>query len=197
MQVTPVPYTLALIFTIAVVISIVIQAAVFLGLFLVASATIKKLMATLDEVKGKAMPIVGDVRNIVQDVTPKVKTISGHLVDISATVRDQTKHVNSTVDDVVDKTRAQADRVDEMVSAVLTSLSHAGSTVSSGVSKPARKVGSVLHGLRVSIESLLSHKKGSAHTNGAVYTTVDEDAAARYSATGQTIHPPPTTSSSL
>lgn len=205
MQVTPVPYTLALIFTIAVVISIVIQGAVFLGLFLIARTTIKKLMGILEEVKGKALPIVGDVRGIVQDVTPKVKTISGHMVEISETVRDQTKHVNSTVGEVVDKTRAQADKVDDMVSAVLTSLSHAGSSVSAGVAKPARKVSSVVTGLRVTLESLFKQKNRPVTRSGAVYTTVDEEAPARYSATGapvgqaagQTIHPPPTTSSSL
>lgn len=205
MQVTPVPFTLALIFTIAVVLSIVIQGAVFLGLFLIARTTIKKLMGILDEVKGKALPIVGDVRGIVQDVTPKVKTISGHLVEISETVRDQTKHVNSTVGEVVDKTRVQAGKVDEMVSAVLTSISHAGSSVSAGVAKPARKVSSVLNGLRVTLESVFGHKNKPVSRSGAVYTTVDEDATARYSSTGQTvspladqtIHPPPTTSSSL
>ncbi len=205
MQVTPVPFTLALIFTIAVVLSIVIQGAVFLGLFLIARTTIKKLMGILDEVKGKALPIVGDVRGIVQDVTPKVKTISGHLVEISETVRDQTKHVNSTVGEVVDKTRVQAGKVDDMVSAVLTSISHAGSSVSAGVAKPARKVSSVLSGLRFTLESVFSHKNKPVSRSGAVYTTVDEDAPARYSSTGhtvspvadQTIHPPPTTSSSL
>ncbi len=205
MQVTPVPFTLALIFTIAVVISVLIQGAVFLGLFLIARTTINKLMGILDEVKGKALPIVGDVRGIVQDVTPKVKTISGHLVEISETVRDQTKHVNSTVGEVVDKTRVQAGKVDEMVSAVLTTISHAGSSVSAGVAKPARKVSSVIHGLRVTLESAFSHKNRSAAKSAAVYTTVDENAPARYSATGetvssftdQTIHPPPTTSSSL
>lgn len=207
MQVTPIPFTLALIFTIAVVISVVIQGAVFLGLFLVARTTIKKLMSILEEVKGKALPIVGDVRNIVQDVTPKVKTISGHLVEISETVRDQTKHVNSTVGEVVDKTRAQADKVDDMVSAVLTSISHAGSSVSAGVAKPARKVSGVIHGLRVTLERLFDQKpRPSSATRTEVYTIVDDEPlTTSYTAggstvghaTGQAIHPPPTTSSSL
>ena len=205
MQVTYPSNTLGLIFTIAVVLSIIIQAAVFVGLYVVVSTALKKLMKTVDEVKGKAMPIVGNVQSIIQDVSPKVKTVSGHIVEITETVRDQTKHVNSTVDDVVDKTKAQAAKVDDMVSAVLGSISHAGSTVQQGVAKPARKVSSVFHSIQVGLEALMSKKSREAapgstpYRRGAYPTgraeTVEEDFAATGAAESQTIHPPPTTSS--
>ena len=220
MEVTQSSHTLALVFTIAVVLSILIQAAVFVGLYIAVSTALKKITKLLDEVKVKAMPIIGsaqtiagNVQNIVQDVTPKVKTVTSHVVEISATVRDQTKHVNSTVDDVVDKTKAQAAKVDDMVSAVLGSIAHAGASVQSGVSKPARRVSSILQGLQAGIESLFRRKaqngnvhRGSTETSdtyGRSVVTEDEDyAAAGRAATvsgavGQTIHPPPTTSSSL
>ncbi len=180
--------TIQILFIIFFILSVVVEVGVLLGLLVAALVTIKKLLAIVEEVKGKTLPIVGDVRNIVQDVTPKVKTISGHLVEISATVRDQAKHVNTTVDDVVDKTRAQATRVDEMVSNLLSGISHAGSTVSAGVSKPVRKVGSLLHGLRVGIDHLRTQK---TRHNGAPASTVYEEQLEK----DQIIQPPPTTSS--
>ena len=197
MEVTQSSHTLALIFTIAVVLSILIQAAVFVGLYIAVSTALKKVTSLLDEVKGKAMPIIGNVQNIVQDVTPKVKTVTSHVVEISATVRDQAKHVNSTVDDVVDKTKSQAAKVDDMVSAVLTSLSHAGQSVQAGVSKPAQKVGSLIQNLQGAIESVFRRKaqNGNVHRGGTSTATVFEEED--YAATGQTIHPPPTTSSKL
>ncbi len=182
--------TIQILFIIFFILSVVVEIGVLLGLLIAALVTIKKLLAIVEEVKGKALPIVGDLRNVVQDVTPKVKTISGHLVEISATVRDQAKHVNTTVDDVVDKTRAQANKVDEMVSAVLGGLSHAGSTVSAGVSKPVRRISSLLHGLRVGIDHLFAQK---TRRNGSAYRAGYEQGAED----DQTIHPPPTTSSPL
>lgn len=162
MQVAQAPYTLSLIFTIAVVACLVIQAAVFIGLYFAVSTALKKLTKISDDLTAKAMPIIGSVRTIVEDVTPKVKTVSSHVVDITATVRDQTQHVNSTVDEVVDKTRVQAEKVDDMVSAILGSIVHAGTAVQEGVAKPVRQVNGVLNGFNAAINSLRNRR--TAHT---------------------------------
>ncbi len=162
MQVAQVPYTLFLILTIAVVVCLVIQAAVFAGLYFAVTIALKKLTKISEDLTAKAMPIVSNVRSIVEDVTPKVKTVSSHVVDISGTIRDQTKHVNTTVDEVVDKTRVQAEKVDDMVSAVLGSLVHAGTTVQAGVSKPLEKAGNVLRGVRAVLGHFGERKAGAA-----------------------------------
>ncbi len=190
-------HTLSLIFVIFFVISVVVEVGVLLGLLVAALIAFKKVTAILNEIKAKATPIIGNVQSIVQDVTPKVKTISSHLVEISETVRDQTKHVNSTVDEVVGKTRAQASKVDEMVSAVLGGISHAGTTVSAGVAKPVRKVSSILHGIRVGLDTLFETKPaGATRSNGSTHVSTEE-IVTRGGVSTQAIHPPPTTSSSL
>jgi hypothetical protein len=159
-------HTLSLIFVIAVVASIVVQACVFLGLFIVVAVALKKVTALTTELSGKAMPIVGEVRAIVQDLNPKIKTVSGNVVDITSAVREQTQHVNTTVEDVVDRTRAQAVKVDDMVSAVLGSISHAGAAVQSGVGKPVRKAGSLIHALRVGFGVLFGGAQGKSAGSG-------------------------------
>ncbi len=185
----PASNTLFLIFVIFFVISVLIEIGVLLGLLLAALKIARKVKEVLDLAKSKTTPIAGEVQSLVQDLTPKIRTISSHLVEISTTLRDQTQHVNSTVGDVVDKTRAQASKVDEMVSAVLGGISHAGSTVSSGVAKPVRKVSSILHGLRVGLDTLFESRPVSPTSRtGAVPTQAVVD---------QTIHPPPTTPSPL
>ncbi len=179
--------TLSLIFVIFFVISVVVEVAVLVGLLITVLKVVAKVNSLLDAAKTKALPLVGDAHAIVQDLQPKIKTISGHLVEISTTVRDQTKHVNTTVDDVVGKTRAQAGKVDEMVSAVLDGLTHAGSTVSAGVAKPVRKVSSILHGIRVGLDTLFENRPAAHRNGGPVHpaaAVVDE-----------TIQPPPIVSS--
>ncbi|HEY0785969.1 MAG TPA: hypothetical protein VGD62_08865 [Acidobacteriaceae bacterium] len=164
MQVTQVPYSLFLIFTIAVVISVLIQAGVFLGLFLVARKAITKAEALSTDVVGKATPILAQTRTVLEDLSPKIRLISANLVEVSNTLRDQTKHVNSTVTEVVDKTRTQAARVDEMVSAVLDGVTHATETIQQGVSKPVRQVSGLFQGFRATVESYLGKRKPPAPT---------------------------------
>ena len=167
MQVIEVPQTLFLIFTVAVVISVIIQAGVFLGLYFVARTAAAKGEKIATDLSLKAMPILMQTRNIVEDLSPKLKVITANLVEISTTLKNQTNHVNSTVGDVVDKTRVQAERVDEMVSAILNGVSHAGATIQAGVSKPVRQVSGIFNGLRASLEALL-RKQTRPYTNGSV-----------------------------
>ena len=218
MQAMQSSHILFLVFTIAVVVSVVVQATVFGAILVIVFKNLGKLLRLFEELSARALPIVADVRDLVQDVSPKVRTISSQVVEITSAVRDQTLHVNTTVDEVVDKTRVQANKVDDMVSAVLGTIAHAGSTVQSGVTRPARKVGGVLHGIRVGLETLFKEETkappnvpgepaayaATSHTatpNQAagsyrteVRTTVLEDGE-ELPNTDQAIQPPPTTSS--
>lgn len=169
MQVIQVPQTLFLIFTIAVVLAVVIQAGVFLGLYLIARSAVAKAEKLTGDLSGKAQPLIAQTRTIVEDLSPKIRTISANLVEISNTVKHQTQHVNSTVDDVVDKTRHQAERVDEMVSAILNGVTHAGETIQAGVSKPVRQVNGLVQGVRVAVETFFSKSKPARpYANGTV-----------------------------
>ncbi|WP_124847184.1 hypothetical protein [Acidipila sp. EB88] len=185
MPVAQPPYTLFLIFTIVVVVSIVVQMIVFAVLALGLLKAVRELTALAKTISAKALPLVGTVGGIVEDVRPKVSsiatsvsgimsdakpkisTITGHIVDITGTVRDQTVHVNTTVDDVVDKTKAQAAKVDDMVSAVLGSIAHAGTAVQAGVTKPVRQVGGVLSGIANVVETLFQRRNSGRQTRTA------------------------------
>ena len=169
MQVIEVPQTLFLIFTIAVVVSVVIQGGVFLGLFLIARTAVAKAEKLSADLSGKTIPILNQTRGIVEDLSPKLKLITANLVEISDTLKNQTQHVNSTVGDVVDKTRHQAERVDEMVSAILNGVSHAGATIQEGVSKPVRQVSGILNGLRTGVDTFFS--KGTSSRSPRPYTS--------------------------
>jgi hypothetical protein len=169
MQVIAVPQTLFLIFTIAVVICLIIQAGVFLGLYLIARTAAAKAEKISLDLNVRAMPILAQVRGIAEDLSPKLRVISSNLVEISNTLKDQTRHVNTTVGEVVDKTRVQADRVDEMVSAILDGVTHAGATIQAGVSKPVRQVNGIFQGLRAGLEYWFTKSKPvRPYSNGTV-----------------------------
>jgi hypothetical protein len=161
MQSTVVPQNLFLIFTVAVVISVVIQGCVFLGLLIVALKAVKKFTAIAEEFKGKALPIMMQAQEVTADLKPKIKIISGNLVTVSNTVRDQVQHVDATVGDVVDKSKNQAARVDDMVSAVLDGVTHAGETIKTGVRIPIRQIAGIFAGIAAAVESLKRSPKAN------------------------------------
>jgi hypothetical protein len=167
MQVAAVPYNLFLIFTIAVVFCAVVQAGVFLGLYFIARTAAAKAEKIADEMSGKALPIIVQSRTLLEDLSPRIRVIAANLAEISTTLKDQTKHVNSTVGEVVDKTRTQAERVDEMVTAVLDGVTHASATIQTGVSKPVRKLNGILEGFRVAVETFVRSNSGPRSTPAA------------------------------
>ena len=161
MQVQPTTstYNLSLVFTIAVVVSIAIQALVFIGVFLVVARTLKKIEELTTGLSGKTTPIVNDVRLIVEDLAPKIRKISSEVAELTEAVRNQAMHVNSTVDDVVGRTHAQAVKVDDMVSAVIGGVAHAGATIQSGVTRPVRRVSALWNGIRAGLGELKSRER--------------------------------------
>jgi hypothetical protein len=178
MEVTHLPYHLFLIFTGAVVFSVLVQAAVFVGLFMTVRKATKSVLDIATQLGQKAGPIVEQVGGIVRDAEPKIKTITSQVVEISTAVRDQTLHVNATVDRVVEKTDAQVDKVDDMVSTVLGGIAHAGLVVQSGVLIPVRKAGGLLAGIRAAADSFFGSSARRPSTPAAESGWVGESRVA-------------------
>jgi hypothetical protein len=84
------------------------------------------------------------------------------VLEVSQTLRVESKRAAGTVDDLLKKAMVQTDRVDEMVTATLNSVAHATATVQRAVSGPVRQVGAVLNGLRAGFD-VLRNKEREAH----------------------------------
>src|ERR1700736_6476710 len=89
-----------------------------------AGKAVKSVTATVDELKGKVLPIIEiatDIsksgREIIQDATPKVKVITDNLVKTSEIARDAVQKVDATIMDANQRTQRQVARVDDMVTA--------------------------------------------------------------------------------
>ena len=159
MQIVQVPLWLFVVSTIALLVCLLIQAGILLALGLAGLKALKKAEALADTTTTKVLPILEQVRFILEDLAPKVRAVTTNVVEISATARDQAKHVNTTVDEVVEKTRGQAARVDEMVSAALNGVAHAATTLQEGVKKPARRVGNIIQDFRSKVEEFRAKRQ--------------------------------------
>jgi hypothetical protein len=138
------------------------QALVLLGMLF----ALKGALRRVDEVSKKAeenvLPLLATSRSLLEEVSPKLKVAAQNVLEVSQTLRVESKRAAGTVDDLLKKAMVQTDRVDEMVTATLNSVAHATATVQRAVSGPVRQVGAVLNGLRAGFD-VLRNKEREAH----------------------------------
>ncbi len=190
------------------------QVLVFVGAGIAALRAYKSVSAEIGMLKAKAMPIVGTVQGvvedlrpkinnisgkvqeIVEDVTPKVKTVSTNVADMSTVARNKVHEFEATLDSANqtirganDKTRAQMERVDGMVSSALKATSDVGNTIHRGIRTPIVEVAGVVNGIKAALDVLVGRVKGSGGSpSGPSGSSAYERGTPRpvYSATGPT-----------
>jgi methyl-accepting chemotaxis protein len=146
--------TLLVIFVAVAAISILMQAGFTVAMFFGARAAQKKLTALAEDVRLHAMPVLMSSRELVTDVSPKVRTIIDDLTVTTATVRSKADQIGGVVTDVTNRAQAQASRVDDMVKGTLDGLNSAVHAIEHGVAKPVRHVNGFLNGIRAGVEVL-------------------------------------------
>ncbi|HEY0794204.1 MAG TPA: hypothetical protein VGD64_00340, partial [Acidisarcina sp.] len=144
------PY-IFVIFIAAIAAGVLLQAGILVGMFIALRKTQKKVEDMIDEARVHLLPTIATSRSLVEDLgpkltaavndlTPKIKTISSNLVETTSLIRREAENVKVAVDDVVGRTRGQAARVDNMVTGTLNGVEHATTTIQNGVAVPIKKI---------------------------------------------------------
>ena len=148
--------TWLVVFVAVAAISILMQAGFTVAIFLGARKAQKKLMALADDVRLHALPVIMSSREMIQDLTPKVKTITENLTVTSATLRSKTEQIGVVVGDVTERAHVQASRVDGIVKGTLDQLTIAVQAIEHGIAAPVRQVNGILNGLRAGVDVMRS-----------------------------------------
>jgi hypothetical protein len=144
--------TLLVVFIAIAAISILMQAGFTVAMFIGARKAQKKLMGLADDVRLHALPAIIASRDVIQDISPKLKIITENLTAVSTTLRIKTEKVGGLVGDVTDRAQAQATRVDGMVKGTLDHLTSAVQAIEHGIQVPVRQVSGILNGLRAGVD---------------------------------------------
>jgi len=160
-QLPPVYY---IVFTAVTSLGVLLQAFVLLAMYLAVRRLTIKLHAVTDELRPHILPTVAAARNLVEDVSPKLKVASTNIVEASRSLRQQAEQVNATIDEVLSKAATQANRVDEMVSASIDSAAHATQAVQHAFAVPVRQASALVAGLKAAFDVL----RGKNHTTPKV-----------------------------
>jgi hypothetical protein len=153
--------TLLVIFIAVAAVSILMQAGFTVAIFVGARKTQKKITALADDVRLHALPVIMSSRELLQDVTPKLKTITENLTATTATLRSKADQVGGFVGDVTGRAQAQASRVDGMVKGTLDQLTYAVQAIEHGIAVPVRQVSGILNGLRAGVDVMRKKTPGN------------------------------------
>lgn len=150
-QLPPIYY---IIFTAVTSLGVLLQAFVLLAMFLAVRRLANRVHAITDELQPHIVPTVATARNLIEDVSPKLKVATTNIVEASHTLRRQADHLTGTLDGLLAKTEAQANRVDEIVTASIDSATHATHAVQHAFSVPVRQASAVFAGLKAGFDVL-------------------------------------------
>ena len=156
------PQIVFIIFTAVTSVGVLIQAFVLLGMYFAVKKTTDKVHELSDELKQHLVPVIANSRNLIEDISPKIKIASSNLLEASEVIRSQADQVNKTLAHVTGVADAQVSRVDEMATAVLDGLTQATAAVQHGITSPLKQVSGVLNGLRAGFD-VLRKKERPAH----------------------------------
>ncbi len=148
------PQVFFVIFAIAVAVGVLLQAGVLLGMFFAIKKSVRQAKEVSDKINQHLVPALATARNLLEDVSPKIKVATANLVETSHIVREQAHRVERTVNEVTTVANAQVQRVDEMATAVLDGVTQATAAVQHGITTPLRHVAGVLNGLRAGFDVL-------------------------------------------
>src|SRR6202044_684705 len=116
------------------------QAGFTVAIFLGARKAQKKVTALADDVRLHALPAIISSRELIHDITPKLKSITENLTATTATLRSKTEQIGVVVGDVTEKAHVQASRVDGIVKGTLDQLTVAVQAIEHGIAVPVRQV---------------------------------------------------------
>ena len=152
-------YLVLVIFTAVTAFSLLLQACCLLVMAIVVRKSMKKVQAIAEEAKGKALPVIASAQTLLDDISPKLKTATSELSDLSQKVRHQAQNVNQTMDNALVKANAQIHRVDEILTATINAVDHASRTVEDALASPTRRISGIIHGVRVGLGVFLGKQQ--------------------------------------
>jgi hypothetical protein len=153
--------TMLVVFVAIAAVSILMQAGFTVAMFLGVRKAQKKIMALTDDARLHALPVIMSSREVIQDFTPRFKTITENLTATSATMRSKADQVGGLVGDVTNRAQVQAWRVDGMVKGTLDQLTLAVRAMEHGIAAPVRQVNGILNGLRAGVEVMRKREPGN------------------------------------
>jgi hypothetical protein len=139
--------------------ALLVQAIVLLAAFVVARKTVKTMQTHVEEFRSVAIPILKKSHEVIDQVSPKVVSITSNLEELSHNARKQGLEIQATTNDILARVKRQSSRIDSMFTNVVDGVEHAGNVVADSVAKPAKQIGALLASAKAFVSVLATGKR--------------------------------------
>jgi uncharacterized protein YoxC len=161
--------------------SLLLQFAVLLGIFIVLRKGMKvaeeksnEFTASLKPILSNSTQLLQKTNTIVENLEPKLSNAATDLTEILRTAREQTERLQASVEEINQRARRQAARVDGMTTSVLNGLDRAGHMVNEAVNIPVRQVSGIIAAAKAVVDTLRSPAPQRRRVHESP-TSVDKD----------------------
>jgi uncharacterized protein YoxC len=148
---------------IIIAVALVLQSVGLIAAALMAAKMLQKVAHLSDTVEESVMPIVRKTNSLVDELGPKVRSISTNVEQISYTVRAKTEEIGETVAqlsrtvaDLNLKTRTHVAHVDGIVTEALNTAEEVSVAVQHGIRVPVKQIAGLVAGLKAGLETLVA-----------------------------------------
>ena len=142
---------------------------VAIGALRAKAAATKKINQELQKVRpmvaaarSRVEPLIASTSELARELSPKVRSITDDVAELSHMVRAQLTDLDSTISEVTSKARSQVDRVNGMVSSTLDTTTDVVSTLERGIRAPIREVSGLVAGLKAGLDVLTTRRPRAA-----------------------------------
>jgi len=142
--------------------AMVAQALGLIGSAIFASKMLKKVEHLSDSFDQKTTPVMMKATALLDDLGPKIRSVSENVEQISYTVREKCDElgatltqINRTVVDVNARTQIHVARVDGLVTDALDTTEEVSRVVQDGIRTPVRQIAGIVAGLKAGLETLV------------------------------------------
>jgi methyl-accepting chemotaxis protein len=143
--------------------AMIAQAAGLIVSAIFAAKMATKVGALGDSLDQKATPVLAKANAMLDDLGPKVRSISTNVDEISYTVRAKVEEVgetvtqvNRTVAEANVRTRMQIVRADDLVTEAMDTAAEVSEIVQDGIRTPARQIAGIVAGVKAGLETLIA-----------------------------------------
>lgn len=146
-----------------IALALVAQAAGVIAVGVYAARFLTQMKRITDNFEAKATPILEKTNVLLDDLSPKVRTISTNVEQLSYTVREKADEIgatvtqlNRTVEEINARTRVQVARADAIVSDAMEATEDISASVQQGIRVPLRQVMGIVAGVKAGVETLVA-----------------------------------------
>ena len=130
----------------------------------------RKAEALAERMEGKLTPMIDKAHSLVEELGPKVRTITTNVEQMSYTARSKVDEfgatadeINRTVKDANKRTQAHVARVDGMVSEAVHTAQNVSRTVQESVRKPVQQIAGIVAAVKRGVETWVERSPFKRH----------------------------------